>query len=329
MEFNHGEAMNFWWVNQNMTWQHEVPGGYMWSPKRNKRGNRLYFYDCMKRTEVGDIVFSYYKQKIQCLGVVTHRAASGPRPFEFGTVGNNWANDGWIVPVSWEQIPTPYSPTVFIDKIRPHLPEKYSPLNPTTGGGKEFYLTDISDQLAQILLDPLGEFGSEFILKSSEAQEDDSAIRLTEDAIQKAIENNTAIDETEKKSLINSRRGQGRFRSNLMGFENRCRLTGVSDPRLLIASHIKPWRACMTNEERLDGNNGLLLSPSADHLFDKGFISFEQDGTMLISTKINPNELKLLGINTRNTINVGAFTNEQASYLIFHRENIFLDGKDD
>ncbi|MEI6914209.1 MAG: HNH endonuclease signature motif containing protein, partial [Armatimonadota bacterium] len=60
-------------------------------------------------------------------------------------------------------------------------------------------------------------------------------------------------------------------------FERECRLTHVGNPTHLIASHIKPWRES-NNDERLAGGNGLLLTPSIDHLFDRGFITFGEYG---------------------------------------------------
>jgi len=62
--------------------------------------------------------------------------------------------------------------------------------------------------------------------------------------------------------------------------ESRCRITGVENPVDLVASHCKPWRDS-TNEERLNGENGLLMTPSIDHLFDRGFIGFEDNGKLI------------------------------------------------
>ncbi len=76
--------------------------------------------------------------------------------------------------------------------------------------------------------------------------------------------------------------GQGKFRANVQSVERACRVTKVERPEHLVASHTKPWRDS-TNEERLDGENGLLLTPTIDHLFDKGFISFEDKGDLIVS----------------------------------------------
>lgn len=101
-----------------------------------------------------------------------------------------------------------------------------------------------------------------------------------EEAETKRILDTKALAETTRNALIKARIGQGLFRRNLSRFENRCRITGVTYQAHLFASHIKPWRES-TNEERLNGENGLLLTPSIDHLFDRGFISFEDNGELL------------------------------------------------
>lgn len=143
-----------------------------------------------------------------------------------------------------------------------------------------------------------------------------------DDAVEQTIRNNTNIDNTEKEALIKARRGQGRFRQNLGEIEHKCRVTGVSDRRLLRASHIKPWRDCASNHERLDGYNGLLLAPHVDFLFDRGYLSFSDNGDILVSPRLDNHQLGLLGINT--SLNAGPFLVEQRRYLGFHRQNVFL-----
>ncbi len=89
----------------------------------------------------------------------------------------------------------------------------------------------------------------------------------------------------------------------------------------LIASHVKPWRDSK-NEERLDGENGLLLTPTVDHLFDKGFISFENNGELIISPVTDSVSLRRMGIDDHSPVNVGTFSEGQRRYLEFHRENV-------
>ena len=106
--------------------------------------------------------------------------------------------------------------------------------------------------------------------------------------------------------------------------EPHCRITGLNDRRLLVASHIKPWRVCQTSDERLDGANGLLLAPHVDRLFDLGLISFEQDGRVIVSTEVKAEVLKCLGIFDNINGGVGRFLRRQEVYLAYHRQNIFL-----
>ena len=86
------------------------------------------------------------------------------------------------------------------------------------------------------------------------------------------------------------------LRERVSAVEPRCRLTGVTNPLLLIASHIKPWRLCQTARERLDGMNGLMLTPDADRLFDRGFVTFNDDGRALASPRADPDDLRRLGL---------------------------------
>jgi hypothetical protein len=80
------------------------------------------------------------------------------------------------------------------------------------------------------------------------------------------------------------------------------------------SGHCKPWRDT-TNEERLNGENGLLLTPSIDHLFDRGFISFEDNGALIISPVAHRPSLERMGIDTARASNVGGFTSGQKQFL--------------
>ncbi len=100
----------------------------------------------------------------------------------------------------------------------------------------------------------------------------------------------------------------------------------VDRPEHLRASHIKPWRDS-SNQERLDGENGFLLTPSIDHLFDRGFISFEDSGRLLISPVAYEPALRRMGVPIGEDLNVGGFTGEQKRNLDFHRNFVFLEAK--
>ena len=112
---------------------------------------------------------------------------------------------------------------------------------------------------------------------------------------EKRIVMNVTIEKTEREAIVKSRIGQGRFREKILGKYGACVITGIDIPRVLVASHIKPW-AVSTNEERICEDNGLLLSATYDRLFDSGLISFSREGKMLVShfvTEQNRQKLKI------------------------------------
>ncbi|WP_312310301.1 HNH endonuclease [Stenotrophomonas indicatrix] len=112
------------------------------------------------------------------------------------------------------------------------------------------------------------------------------------------------------------------FRERLIGVEKGCRLTGIEDLRFLRASHIKPW-AESTHSERVDGENGLLLTPHADLLFDRGWISFSSSGRLLISSNLPFDVQDRLGLKLDPSLRHGIFSPKQLGFLAFHREVVF------
>ncbi|WP_269897795.1 HNH endonuclease [Lysinibacillus sp. JK80] len=129
---------------------------------------------------------------------------------------------------------------------------------------------------------------------------------------------NLPISRTEKERLIKSRIGQGKFKKLLVKRECKCALCGVTDSRVLIASHIKPW-SVSTNAERLDVNNGLLLCPNHDALFDKHLISFDLDGKIVISQSLDEIDRVFLNVNDGLRVNLNE---EQWSYMEEHNQNL-------
>jgi hypothetical protein len=94
---------------------------------------------------------------------------------------------------------------------------------------------------------------------------------------------------TEIERLAVQRVGQNIFRDRLLDYwQGRCPLTGITDPGLLRASHIKPWARCESDAERLNVHNGLLLSALWDAAFDRGLVTFENDGSPRFSPNLSP-----------------------------------------
>lgn len=149
-----------------------------------------------------------------------------------------------------------------------------------------------------------------FIIKSFNFSEVKKTLNLS---------NEISIPEfTESITTVKSRRGQNKFREALINIKNCCEICGVSSIHTR-ASHIKPW-ASAGNSERLDPNNGLLLCPNHDHLFDKGYISFSNTGKIIFSSNLNTDDINSFGLTNEITLDID---NNKVHYLKFHRDHVF------
>ncbi len=269
----------------------------------------------MPKIEVGDIVFSYAKQKLLAISVATGTASTSPKPEDFGRAGDVWANVGWHVPVDFAPLSNPLSVKESFEFVKEAAQYKHSPLD-KNGDGAQKYLSPITTELANKLIFLLGsDYDQTLALAGGSMLE----VELRDNAEQQELENRTDIGGVEINQLVKARRGQGIYKSNLKNIEKFCRVTKLEIPQHLVASHIKPWS--LSNDfEKLDGNNGLLLSPHVDHLFDRGYISFTNRGQLLTSNELQQRVLSAWHINR--DANVGDFNKEQCKYLEFHRDVI-------
>lgn len=122
------------------------------------------------------------------------------------------------------------------------------------------------------------------------------------------------------RSVKRERKGQASYKWNLFEKYGHCPFTGIDDIHLLIGSHIKPWYRCK-GQEKTDVSNGFLFSPLYDKLFDKGYISFEDDGTIDISDWLSDENQQRISFNyDPKELKIDSKVRE---YLSYHRENIF------
>lgn len=175
----------------------------------------------------------------------------------------------------------------------------------------------------------LNQIKSEVVIRSLEKIRDDylenrSVLDMPKPNILQEIEqfkdSYETLQETTRESVIQSRIGQGQFRTSLVRYWQGCSVSGCKQMELLKASHIKPWRDS-SNAERLDVFNGLLLLPNLDACFDSGLISFDDDGKIVISSELDESTLSHLGINSN--LKLLRVEQRHKDFLSYHRENIF------
>jgi putative restriction endonuclease len=307
----------YWWVNHKQPHRQELEGEYLWSPKKNQNGAKNVSYDNMTRVMPGDVVFSFSEAAIRAVGLVLGRAREAPKPPESASAGDQRGTaPGWHLPVRFRELTDPLRPKDHTSQLAPVLPARHSPLRASGDGNQGVYLAAVPEPMVDKLTELLaGQV--EQIIESITRTTDGS---LVDDAAEERILQRNDIGPTLKRTLVNARRGQGVFRVNLEQIERRCRVTGVLDRRHLRASHIKPWCIC-DDREKLDGFNGLLLSPHVEHLFDRGYVSFSDFGDLLVSKELNQAVLESWGIALPR--NVGPFHPEQCRYLEHHRVHVF------
>jgi hypothetical protein len=311
--------MRYWWVNHKQTARQELGDGYLWSPQHEANGARSQFYENMRIAEPGDTVLSFSDALIRHVGVVEDFASPTLKPDSFGAAGDRWSKDGWLLPVEWRSLPHPVRPKDYIVRLAPLLPDKYSPIHPVSGNGNQkAYLAEIDRSVFEFLIN-IAKFDVATLPPPSGFV---PVLRHLDDALQEEIIKDAGLDTTAKQQLVLARQGQGIFRARAFEFGKACRLTTVENPELLIASHIKPWRVCDTAFERLDGANGLLLTPHVDRLFDRGLISFGNDGEVIISSRLNPLDLRRLGLHEVCLRRSAPFHDRQIVYLAYHRAKV-------
>lgn len=127
---------------------------------------------------------------------------------------------------------------------------------------------------------------------------------------------------TERQGIVTSRVGQGAYRKSILyRWEEKCAVTGYNKPEILIASHILGWKIS-NNDQRLDVDNGILLSPTYDALFDRHLISFDDSGKIILSDKIEMEAYAKIGVTGKEHIK--GFHSGNHFYLNMHRNRLEL-----
>jgi HNH endonuclease len=309
---------SFWWVNHAQTARYEIDGSYLWFARKNPKTKARSESDKnVQRLLPGDVVFSFANAGIGAVGVVLSASKEAAKPTEFEAFPEFAdAPTGWLVPVRFMALENPLRTEDHSGELSLALPRKHSPILANGGANQHLHLAAVPSLMVNALQRLLGGEVERIVGTITDAV----GRSIAEESAEAAIQQRTDMGPTQKSDLLKARHGQGVFRENVERNEHSCRITGVLDRRHLWATHIKPWYEC-EDGEKLDGFNGLLMSPHIAHLFERGYISFSDAGDLLVSQELNPVVLEKWHIDA--SLNVGAFEPEQCYFLDHHRREVF------
>jgi hypothetical protein len=292
--------MAVWWVFQNKSYERSRAGGYLWAPLVDKDGHKKSHWEAVDQVQPGDLILSSKDRQIVATSVALSPAYRAPQPDPLDA--ENWTGEGRRVDVAYADLPEP----IGVDELEVLFPLLRLDNGPiaVSGRGKQGYLFQVHPSAAMQILERVDRVVS----------------------VQEIVGAASDLDKPEPITVgIRTQKirvGQQLFRERVMTlWGGRCAVTGVDDPRLLIASHIKPW-GLANNRERLDPLNGLLLEAGIDQLFDQGLVTFQADGRLLVSTSLSRENRDAIGLNaSQMRLRVKEGSEE---YLAFHRMNIFV-----
>ena len=275
--------MAYWIVYQGTSWRRARAGGYLWAPKRGKKNQSQVYWSNMERVKPGDLIFAGADNAIRALAEVASPAYAAERPDPRDD--QFWYGEGWRLNVVYTDLPSPFRYADWVPEIVQELPVKHSPFR-EDGSPNQGYLYELPVSVGEYVVERLARLGADVVASAH------------------AIAPAGSGGETERQILSSARIGQGKFREDLIKrWDGKCAVSGLSRRELLRASHIKPWSAS-NNVERLDPNNGLLLSAAYDAAFDAYLISFADNGSLVLADDFTVDEAKAAGIDPRSRIKV-------------------------
>ena len=292
--------MKFFLVFQGDTYEEEKKLSCLWAPKLDRGGDEQHHHRRLLNVDIGDHVVHLENRKIRAFSKAISKAYDSDCPREFSKPA--WPREGRKVDLDLTEFDEPIDVDSIFSKIKDKLPEKYSPFN-IHGGGNQGYFYEIGVNVFNTILDT--DFNEE--------------TNASEPAAQNI---NSPTGSSTLSNIVNTRSSawQNYFKKKLFKlWPTECAITKVKNKKLLIGAHIRPWSKS-NDDEKLDEYNGLLLAPNPDKIFELGLISFEDNGKIIISSKLSNEDLTKLNINKDTVLNL---KENHKKYIKYHRENKF------
>lgn len=271
---------------QNELYEKQLSMKILSCPQKDSFGNIPHYYARMIELSKGDKIFHYTNGNIVSIGTVVKPTIS------VLDVANSCYY--FHTEIHYETIDNPLHIRSYWEEIKKFLPAEYSAFqkNGRDNGG---FLYPCDENLASLLM-----------TKIALLNENDGIVN--------------EILETEAKIQTKMRIGHQNYKEKLLRlWNNECAICKINIPELLRASHAKPWRDS-NQQERIDPYNGLLLCAHHDALFDKGFITFNENGEILLSQQLINSNPNIYAINPSTKIHI---FEKSSKYLLWHQSYIF------
>lgn len=271
---------------QNDQYKQQLDHNILSCPQKDTFGNIPHYYARMTDVVKGDKVFHYANGNIVALGTIIRPAIS--------SIYESNNTYYFSAQTHYETLPNPLHIRTYWDEIKQLLPAEYSPFQ-KNGHDNRGFLYPCDENLAAL-----------FMTKIAQLNDDEQVLQ--------------EVIETDAKIQTKMRIGHQHYKEKLLElWDNECVLCKINIPELLRASHAKPWRDC-NHQERVDPYNGLLLCAHHDALFDRGFISFNTNGKLLISNELLYAQPSIYAIHTDNHIQL---YEQNFKYLLWHEAYVF------
>ncbi len=287
------------WVNVGTSYKEVLEEQFLWAPNLGHKNNGSTFvnpgWKAVQEVKKGDVILVHKDKQVLGFAIAKVNAFEAPRPEtrNFST----WEEQGTKIDIALNLFPAAIQTSTFVSEFLDRFNASCSPpVFTVKETANQFYMCKIPVAAASLIFDQYNTPLS------------DVKIDTESDSIE--------ID-TSSEAIVKVRKGQQKFRRNVVKYwDGCCCLTGLKKAEVLIASHIIPWELA-SNKARLDKFNGLLLSPNADKLFDKGFISFDEHGNLIRGVKISEEDLNALGL--QSGMKIHGLTTKHHEYLKEHR----------
>lgn len=302
--------MSFFWVNLGRSYKEVAAHNFLWAPAyaigNNGKKKINAGWEHVKEVNAGDVIFCNRDENIIYVAVARKAAHPATRPKT--RAFDKWNDEGFQIDVDLTVLSPAVSVTGFKEALMAIHNDECSPaLFAKNGRLAQQYMIQIPAGAGALILSYLGD------------AEVDVCEQVDERLKRRLKQGGT------RETVAQARVGQGQFREDvLLLWKNACPVSGLCKPELLTASHIVPW-SLSDEVEKIDPNNGLPLSPALDKLFDRGYVSFNDHGHLLINTSVlDLQDLQCLGIAP--DAKIKGLNTEQKAYIARHRQlNHFPD----